>query len=177
MQADDDLIARMRDRAAHGRRANGAPRGPLAVLTPELEAASLARLGFVPPPLLLRAWREVANGGFGPRIGILGLGGGLCDWRGRSALEVYEWLREEDDGEDLMPGEALIPPEIPEGVLPFCYLGGTLFFCVDCRGGEAVLLYDGDADDNRLQTTQFELRGWFSHWLAGHSFWSGPDGG
>ena len=47
--------------------------------TPEALDAAEARMGAALPPLLRRLYGEVANGGFGPGSGIIGIEGGWTD--------------------------------------------------------------------------------------------------
>lgn len=76
-QPDDTLIARLRERAADAqRRVDDRPFGESTLLPPatlEQVAVSERILGVTFPTLLRRLYTEVANGGFGPGPGILGL--------------------------------------------------------------------------------------------------------
>lgn len=107
---DDDIIAALKARRHINTWPMGQQAEPQPVLTAAQEAASLAALGFQPPQLLMRVDREVANGGFGPGYGLLGLEGGWWAFRQLNAVRTYLWLREEDDGKDLLPGEERCDP-------------------------------------------------------------------
>ena len=59
--------------------------------TTEAVRAAEALVGFRFPPLLIRLWTEVANGGFGPGYGLLGVEGGFPfdDHGGLTIAENY----------------------------------------------------------------------------------------
>ncbi len=167
---DSQLLSRLRARRP---RTDMPPlRGLPGVLSAGQVVETTRTLGFAPPDLLVRMFRTIGNGGFGPGYGFMGLAGGSGDDRRRTSVEVYHWLREEDDGEDLLPGEEPCPPMIPEGMLPIAYLGCCIYFCVDCQAGdEQIWLFDGDADDNQLQPFGMDLRQWLHDWEGGDTFW------
>ncbi|MBI1418461.1 MAG: SMI1/KNR4 family protein [Limimaricola sp.] len=164
---DDDLIAALKTRRNVMSAPDGRAADPRPLLNDAQEAASRAALGFAPPPLLMRIYREVANGGFGPGYGLMGLEGGWGAYRGMNAVQTYLWLREEDDGEDLQPGEALAPPEIGPGLLPICHMGCGIYTLVDCNSPDARLAtFDPANDDAPVQplptATLFE---WLALWV------------
>ena len=54
----------------------------------ELDAAE-GRLGFALPESLRTVYSQVANGGFGPGYGLLGIGSGATDDLGNTAESLY----------------------------------------------------------------------------------------
>ncbi|MFJ3642733.1 SMI1/KNR4 family protein [Streptomyces sp. NPDC090108] len=88
--------------------------------TPEAVAAAEKTIGFPVPPLLRRLYLEVANGGFGPAEGILGVRGGAAQGNFRDIAELYE------DGPD--PSG-----HIPAGVVLIYDWGCTIWSLVDFR--------------------------------------------
>lgn len=80
-------------------------------------------LGFQLPPLLREIYGKLANGGFGPGYGLLGLAGGYSvdDLEDMSLDQYYLSLRAFD--EEL---------HWPEQLLPCCYLGCQGTYSVDC---------------------------------------------
>jgi len=66
------------------------PLPPLAPASAEAVADAERRLGHRLPPLLRRLYREVANGGFGPGYGILGVAGGHPDDLGMTAANLLD---------------------------------------------------------------------------------------
>jgi hypothetical protein len=57
-------------------------------------AAAERRLGFELPPLLRRLYADVANGGFGPGPGILGVKGGRKNDHGKTIEDLYAEMLE-----------------------------------------------------------------------------------
>ncbi|MGW7607158.1 SMI1/KNR4 family protein [Streptomyces sp. NPDC054766] len=86
--------------------------------TPEAVAEAEQIIGFPLPPLLRRLYLEVANGGFGPREGILGVRGGPVQANFRDIAELYQ------DGPD--PSG-----EIPAGQVLIYDWGCTIWSLVD----------------------------------------------
>ncbi|MFC8512815.1 SMI1/KNR4 family protein [Streptomyces sp. NPDC057257] len=58
--------------------------------TPEAVAAAEDVIGFPLPSLLRRLYGEVANGGFGPNEGILGVSGGSAQGHFADIAELYQ---------------------------------------------------------------------------------------
>jgi hypothetical protein len=87
-----------------------------------LEAVADAEqiIGFPLPPLLRRLYLEVANGGFGPRDGILGVRGGACHGNFEDIADLYQ------DGPD--PSG-----RIPAGLVLIYDWGCTIWSMVDFR--------------------------------------------
>jgi hypothetical protein len=73
-------------------------------------AAAERHFGVALPPLLRRLYLEVANGGFGPGPGLLGVSGGWRSVKGRSMEQLYDEMLEarEENRRWLWP-PALIP--------------------------------------------------------------------
>ena len=86
----DDLICRVRKRVA------GQALPPPA--SPRELAESEERIGFDLPPLLRSIYSEIANGGFGPGYGFIGLitRVPLGQFKGDSAVELFESFRDGD---------------------------------------------------------------------------------
>ncbi|MFD8218375.1 SMI1/KNR4 family protein [Streptomyces sp. NPDC059697] len=87
-----------------------------------LEAVTEAEelIGFPLPPLLRRLYLEVANGGFGPAEGILGVREGAPQGDWNDLAEIYQ------DGPD--PSG-----QIPAGLVPVYDWGCTIWSLVDFR--------------------------------------------
>ena len=85
------------------------PAGALRLASPtslDVVRKAEATLGFNLPPLLIQVYTEVANGGFGPGYGLLGLAGGFADDLGDTAVQSY--LRRRAD-QSLQWRDALLP--------------------------------------------------------------------
>jgi hypothetical protein len=163
----DELIASLRVRAADPERRTqlqatrffGLIRrrgtGDLRPTTAEAVRAAEAELGVTFPPLLSRLYTEVADGGFGPGLGLLDLGG------------VVRQARRLRTGEELPRGRRW-----PASLLPLVRLdpGWT---CVDAETGRVV---DWDPEDltERASQARFDasfserspsLEAWLGRWV------------
>jgi hypothetical protein len=143
--------------------------------TPEQVAAAEAALGVPLPGLLRRLYLEVANGGFGPGYGIVGLPpDGWQDDR-RDLVRLQQVQRGDPDDAD--PARWRWPPTL----LALCSLGDVVYACVDAsRPGAPVLEYDPsdlDWDDDgwpldeasALVEVRPSLASWLEDWLASPS--------
>ncbi len=136
------------------------------VASPDVVADAERRLGFALPDLLRRCYLEVANGGFGPGLGILGLEGGW-EFRGSDLIRMYRTYHDEGPFANW---------DWPHGVLPVADLGGGALACVDTRHPDApVVVWDEDLDFDEedeeasgVPTFTDEapsLRAWLEAWL------------
>ncbi|HEX6711758.1 MAG TPA: SMI1/KNR4 family protein [Thermoleophilaceae bacterium] len=137
------------------------PRPP--VTASALEDAE-ARLGFRLPPPVRQLYSKVANGGFGPGYGLIGLIDGVRSDLKRDAVEEYLAFRRPDP-ED--PGY-----EWPERILPICHWGCAIYSCVDCGDEDAAIIrFDPnvvDADWSIAFAPEgHTLSSWLEAWLRG----------
>lgn len=108
---------------------------------PEAVAAAEVRLGLGLPTLLRRLYLEVANGGFGPGSGIVGIQGGWTTDRGRSIENLYE---EMSDSTTENPRWVW-----PAAHVPIVDLGGH-FACIDAASPAGrIVEWDPDELDGR----------------------------
>jgi hypothetical protein len=128
----------------------------------DVEAAEAA-LGCRLPTLLRRVLAEVADGGFGPGYGLLGVGpGGWTDDRGQQLVAAARGFG--------------------AGVVPIAYLGDVVYACVDTTQPSAPVLEfdpsqldweDEDPDDDAEAFTEVSpsLAAWLEAWAAspGHA--------
>lgn len=125
--------------------------------TPEVIHEAESQVGTALPPLL-RALYSIANGGFGPGYGLLGLQGGFADDMGRTAVDI---LSEVPKG--LWPG---MPPEL----FPLCHWGCAIYSFVHCPSGR-VFGWDPNPvepeDDVPFFEQEYLLDSWFEAWLDG----------
>jgi hypothetical protein len=111
-----------------------------------------------PLPELLRGLYAVANGGFGPGYGVLGLREGFMDDMNRTAVDI---LAEIPDG--LWPG-------MPSGLLPVCHWGCAIYSFVHCPSGR-MFGWDPNPvepdDDVPFFEQEYTIDTWMEAWLGG----------
>jgi len=149
--------------------------GPVAYQEPLTDAdldAVAEGLATELPPAVRRLWGQVANGGFGPGYGILGLQGGFRSDLGDDAVSDYRARR-------LPPGPDEPSWKWPKGLLPICDWGCAIYSCVDL-GSDTADVYRFDpnavADDWNVAwfTESRDLESWLRGWLDGEDLWMSP---
>jgi hypothetical protein len=166
----DDLIAKLRQRVQSGERAidsefrNARPFPPA---TPREIEESERQLGFALSPLLRRVYLEVANGGFGPAYGMIGvLGGAGDDWR-KNAVDLYTEYRKPNPKDRHWAW--------PAKLLPVCHLGCAMYLCVDCSDARGRVTWfepnphcDGEPWDDAFNPLAESTDAWLSAWVDGN---------
>lgn len=100
--------------------------------TPSEIAAAEARLGFKMPPLLKSLYTEIANGGFGPSQGFLG----VPSRKVKAGYHLVNAYRRFAHRKKL---------KWPKRLLPINYLGCDVWFCIDCSDvNRRVIMFDSD---------------------------------
>jgi hypothetical protein len=128
-----------------------------------LDAAE-RRLGFQLPPVVRQLYGNVANGGFGPGYGLIGLVGGNLSDLNKDAVEDYLVRRGTDETDRSWYW--------PEAVLPVCNWGCAIHSCLDCSGLEArVRRFDPNPVDRdwsiAWRDENYTFRAWLEAWLEG----------
>jgi len=174
----EDLLQALRARAQSDAPSDFPPilrQRPAKALSARKIAKAEATLGFGIPTPIRDVYELVANGGFGPGHGLIGLVGGVLSDLTMDVVQDYQ-LRVQQDIDD--------PAYFwPRGVLPICHWGCAIYSCIDCRVPEAtVIRFDPNPVDGDwgiawgLESESFTL--WLNRWAAGvELFESGtPDG-
>jgi hypothetical protein len=128
------------------------------------------RLGFALPPLMKRIYIEIANGGFGPGYGLIGLTNGMPDDTGKTAPDIYVELRGANHDDPKW--------KWPYGLLPICDWGCAILSCVDCADPNFRMrifdpnVHEGDgwADSFFEECSGFEI--WMKEWASGTDLWN-----
>jgi len=121
-----------------------------------------SRFGFRLPNAVRDMYGRVANGGFGPGYGIIGLVGGFLSDLKKDVAEEYRLRREVwDEG-----------PQWPERLLPICHWGCAIYSCVDCsEAATRIVRFDPnpvDADWSIAYGDEgYSLEAWLTAWLDG----------
>jgi len=152
--ADDRVLESLRARL----RADGLPY-PACASPAEVEVFEGA-VGFSLPAFYRRLLTEVANGGFGPGFGMVGIppSGHIEDDLSGDLREFY------------LAGRA--QPELewrtPCGLLALCSWGCGVLSYVDCFSERAAVVTN-EASENRIEFTETSpsLADWLAAWLSG----------
>lgn len=127
-------------------------------------------LGFSLPQTLRRIYLNVANGGFGPGYGVMGVEGGFTDDLGHTVADLFETYRKPDPEDPAW--------QWPEQFLPICHWGCVVYSAVDCsQPTSPVYFVDVGVKDIgasmetiiKLHKPSFEI--WLDDWLNGKDLW------
>jgi hypothetical protein len=123
-------------------------------------------LGYPLPPFLVRLYREVGNGGFGPDYGLLGIAGGATDDRRHDALAAYEEYRQLDPDDPFW--------RWPPSLLPIINCGCAMYLCVDCSTPTGRIVWfepnpheDGESWDESFVRLPCDVEQLFEAWIEG----------
>ena len=94
---------------------------------------------------------ELANGGFGPGYGLLGIDGGSVDDDGRSLIELRDMI--------------LSPEELSLPIIPLCDWGGGVWSCLDCQTGEILT-----CSELGLKGLGVYFNSWLLQWAGGKNW-------
>lgn len=137
--------------------------------TEEAVAAAETLFGHSLPPTMRQIYRSVANGGFGPGYGMMGVAGGFEDDQRRNIVTRYEWFR---DAEPEDPSWKWDPSWIP-----FCHWGSGIYSVVSAIAPYPVFLVDpgwkepGDPMESIVFPNDLTFDGWIEGWLYGEDLW------
>ena len=132
--------------------------------------ATEKRLGFNLPQILRRIYLNVANGGFGPGYGVMGVEGGFTDDLGNTVADLFESYRRPDPEDPAWYW--------PERFLPICHWGCVVYSAIDCsQEFSPVYFVDVGVKDTgapmetiiKLHKPSLEL--WLGDWLDGRDLW------
>ena len=162
---DDELTARANEIERSMTTPAQRPLPPPA--TEEQLAAAERRVGFALPPLLRRLYAEVANGGFGPGPGILGVTGGWRNDHGKTVEDLHAVMLEA-----VQENQHWV---WPAGLLPIADHSGV-YVCVDASAPPHRIVefdfeeLDDDGPDGGWSRAFGDvapsLEGWLADWLA-----------
>ncbi len=95
---------------------------------------------------------ELANGGFGPGYGLLGIGGDKVDDDGRTLTELRRLI--------LSAEEFKLP------IIPLCDWGGGAWSMIDCYTGNILT-----CSELGLKELGVKFNAWILQWAEGKNWW------
>ncbi len=116
-------------------------------------AGAEAALCFALPSLLKECYTKIANGGFGPGYGVLGVNGGFAGDYG-DIVSTYRQLSTDF---------ASLGRRWDKDLLPFCAWGCAMLTCVKCDSSLRISTFDSGS----LHPQQYGLAQFFEMWVAG----------
>lgn len=138
--------------------------------SPQQLAAAEAVFGHALPPILRQIYGAVANGGFGPGYGVMGVAGGVTDDQGETIESCYQALREDDPQDPTWQWDARW--------VPFCHWGCGVYSVVLCLPPYPVFYVDPGAKDPDMPMQSIviphkdTLDDWLRDWLDGNNLWN-----
>ena len=135
---------------------------PLSPAAPDAIEEAERLLGHRLPRLLRRLYLEVANGGFGPGWGILGVRGGHADDYHQTAVDLYREAHAESSTEAWS--------SLPAGLLPICHWGCGIYSFLDCADTAAPMWgwdpnpVTADEIDKALVRQDITFTEWLARW-------------
>lgn len=133
-------------------------------------AAAETKLGFRLPDLLRDIYTQVANGGFGPGYGLIGLDDGAHDDLGKSITDLYFSYKQRDPDDPLWYW--------PDRLVPICHWGCAVYSCVDCSQPTAPVIYfdpnlheNGQRWDDSFIPHMSSFNKWIEAWLDDVNLW------
>jgi hypothetical protein len=122
------------------------------------------KLGFRLPPLLREIYSDLANGGFGPGYGLIGLTGGYTveDLSEMSLVENYH--SELSLGDEFLVNGSEVGVPWPEQLIEFCYLGFQGTYAVDCSRPAYPVIQTDFGKLLKPETTFDETDGTLGRW-------------
>jgi hypothetical protein len=169
-----DPLCHIRTRAEDPRtrtdRADLAPPRLVPPASPEQIEATEASLDFPLPEFLRRVYTEIANGGFGPGLGLIGVPGGATDEHGNSIVDLYDSYASTNPDDDSW--------RWPDRLVPICHWGGAVYACADCADPAGAITcfdlteYEPGRDLKTLMVPQqCSLESWLRRWAEGVDLW------
>ena len=170
----DELVERLAERLRRKPKSKDVLGNEFRAFPPASEnavAATERRLGFNLPQTLRQIYLEVANGGFGPGYGVIGVEGGFTDDLGHTVADLYESYRRPDPEDPSW--------QWPEAFLPICHWGCGVYTVVDCgRQPSPVYFADvgvkepGEEMETILLPHKPSFEAWLGDWLDGKNLWN-----
>ena len=169
----EELVQRLAERLRRKPKSEDVLGGVFQMFPPATDGAVASaerRLGFNLPQTLKKIYLNVANGGFGPGYGVMGVEGGFTDDMGHTVADLYESYRQPDPEDQSWLW--------PEQFLPICHWGCVVYSVVECsRSPSPVYFADlsvkepGAPMETIMHLHKPSLEAWLGDWLDGKDLW------
>jgi len=165
--SEDELVARIKECANDPKQRTGlvqkfpklAGRRPLPEpATPQALEMAESRMGLSLPPLLVRLYVEVANGGFGPASGLFGVDNEQASPLSQSIPSVYLQLITDHSSRW----------KWPQRLVPVCDWGCGIHAVIDCSTAEGLVSHDSQSMRSR---DRYTFAQWMQDWANGVDLW------
>lgn len=127
-------------------------------------------LDFSLPEFLCRVYTTIANGGFGPGRGLIGVPGGATDEHGNSIVDLYDSYASSNPDDDSW--------RWPDRLVPICHWGEAVYSCADCSDPDGAIVcfdlteYEPGRDLKDLMVPQQpSVEAWLRAWAEGADLW------
>lgn len=121
------------------------------------------------PPTLREIYLSVANGGFGPGYGVMGVEGGFTDDQGKNIVSCYQSFQLPDPEDSAWRWDSQW--------VPFCHWGCGVYSVVSCVLPYPVFYVDpgvkeiGAPMQSIVVPHKATFDSWLEGWLAGNDLW------
>jgi hypothetical protein len=169
----DDLVKRLKTHLRWNRKTKDPVGGVFRARPPASErdvVATEKRIGFNLPHTLREIYSNVANGGFGPGYGVMGVEGGFTDDMGNTVADLFESYRHSDPEDPTW--------QWPDRFLPICHWGCVVYSAIDCSGEQSSVYYvdvgvkePGEPMESIIKLHKPSIEVWLSDWLDGKDLW------
>ena len=136
------------------------------IATAEAVKEAEQAIGYNFPSLLRDIYLQVANGGIGPGLHILGVKGGYLSEEGDSISDLYDYLKQDDPIDPLWIW--------PKEVVPFCQWGDAVYSCFYAeKPNNPVVWFDpnareiGEPMNQQFISHRDSLESWLQGWVNG----------
>ena len=169
----DDVVKRLASHLRWNKKSKDVVGGIFRACPPAAEKDIIAteqRLNFNFPERLRKIYLSVANGGFGPGYGVMGVEGGFTDDLGHTVADLFEVYRQPDPEDPTW--------EWPERFIPICHWGCVVYSAIDCGQNPAPVYFvdvgvkePNEPMESIIKFHKPSIEAWLNDWLDGKDLW------
>lgn len=169
----DDVVKRLASRLRWNKESTGVTGHVFRACSPATQkdvAMTEQRLNFGIPATLRQIYLNVANGGFGPGYGVMGVDRGFTDDLGHTVADLFEAYRQPAPDDPTW--------HWPEKFLPICHWGCIVYSAIDCSQETSPVYWvsvsdkePGEPMESVIKFHKPSIDEWLSDWLNGKDLW------